>query len=486
MDGTQIERDARQQKSAIQGRLADFVVGTRFEDLPPTLVTRLKWSLLDSLGCGIYGSDTEWGRIVANLSANQGTGKARLWGKAPSKRVAPLAAVMANATMIHSFEIDDVHFGSRSHPGSVTVPIAVALIENGPPVSGRQLIEALAVGYEVLARVGTCQGVSSFNRGWHPTGTAGVFAAAATASRLLGLNAEQAVHALGIAGAMPAGLMAAQFGAMVKRFYAGHAAWGGLTAALLARDGFTGIVDVFDADYGGYMKAVSDEIDLKTLTDGLGMRYDADTIGYKLYSCVGTNHTMLGALEILSGREKFDWRDIEEIRITTSEYQVLHSGWPYQPSTVMAAQMNMQYCAAVLLMQGAVFVEQFEARFLADQEILTLARKVKVLTDITQDHKDRTAKVEVILRDGRNFVASCNAARGHPSNPPDTNDIEGKFLRLTKRIIPAAKSARLVELVSLLETYDDIAELPTLLRAGGRNSKAKSRRAGSVPTPTSL
>ena len=449
--------------SPIQSALAAFITGARFDDLPAVLVERMKWSLLDSLGCGLHGSDTEWGRIVARVASAQGSGPARLWGLAGPQRVGTLAAVLANGTMVQSFELDDVHYPSRSHPGSVTVPIALALIDHGVPVSGRELVAAMAVGYEVLARVGSCQGVSSFDRGWHPTGTAGAFAGAATASRLLGLSPEQTVHALGIAGTMPAGLMAAQFGAMVKRLYSGHAAWAGLSAALLAREGFTGIPDIFDAGFGGYVKAVSDGVNLSALTDELGTRFDAAAIGYKLYSCVGTNHTMLAALEDIVRAQSFEWRDVEEIRISTSAYQVLHSGWTYAPSTVMAAQMNMQYCAAVLLIQGAVFVEQFEERLLADPEILALARRVKTLTNTAQDDKDRTAVVEVVLRDGRNFRVERGAARGHPANPPDDADIRNKFLRLANRIIPAAQSSRIVEIVSSLEQSTDLAQLSSLL-----------------------
>jgi len=449
--------------SEAQTALAAFITGTRYEDLPSGLVERMKWSLLDSLGCGLHGSHTEWGRVIAKYAASQGSGTSRLWAGEFGQGVSATAAALANATMIQSFELDDVHFGSRSHPGSVTVPIVVALIESGPPMSGRRLIEAMAVGYEVLVRVGACQGVSSFNRGWHPTGTAGAFAAAATASRLLGLSTEQTVHALGIAGTMPAGVMAAQFGAMVKRLFSGHAAWAGLTAAMLARDGFTGIENIFDAEFGGYPKAVSDDVVLGALTDGLGTRYEASSIGYKLYACVGTNHTMLAALEEIIARDKLDWRDVQELRILTSEYQVLHSGWPYEPSTVMAAQMNMQYCAAVLLMQGAVFVDQFDPRYLADPELLALARKVTVLTNTQQDHKDRTAQVEVVHRDGRVLRASCSAAKGHPSNPPEIGDIHRKFLRLAQASIAAENSTRIIEIVSALETFDDLAELPGLL-----------------------
>ncbi|MBN9425706.1 MAG: MmgE/PrpD family protein [Burkholderiales bacterium] len=449
--------------SPIQAALASFIVDTRFEDLPPDLVTRMKWSLLDSLGCGLHGSQTEWGRIIAGHATAQGTGRARLWASSGDRRVPPAAAALANGTMIQSFELDDVHFGSRSHPGSVTVPVAMAMVDDGVAVSGRQLIEAMAVGYELLVRVGGCQGVSSFNRGWHPTGTAGVFAAAATASRLLGLDASQTTHALGIAGTMPAGIMAAQFGAMVKRLFSGHAAWAGLSATMLARSGFTGITDIFDVDFGGYPKAVSDEISLDALTEGLGTRYEAGSIGYKLYACVGTNHTMLAALEDIVAREKPSWHDIDEIRIRTSEYQVLHSGWPYEPSTVMAAQMNMQYCAAALLIHGAVFVEQFEPQLLADPDILALAGRVKVITNTAQAHKDRTAEVEVALQDGRVLRAACSAARGHPANPPDSGDIERKFSRLAQGVLPLDNIQRVIDIVASLETQNELTTLSALL-----------------------
>jgi len=448
--------------SALQMQLARFIVATPHEALSDKFLSRLKWSLLDSLGCGLYGSRTEWAGIVSRFAVAQGGGRAHLWGSA-GQRVSPTSAVLANATMIHSFEIDDVHSASRSHPGSVTIPVALALIDDGLRVSGRELLCALAVGYEMLARVGACQGVSSFNRGWHPTGTAGVFAATATAARLLGLDAGQCVHALGIAGAMPAGLMAAQYGAMVKRFYAGHGAWVGLTAALLARDGLTGMEDVFDAEYGGYPKALSDEVSLPALTDGLGARYDADTIGYKFFSCVGTNHTALEAVHGLMRDRAVDWRRVREVRVATSEYQVLHSGWEYKPSTIMAAQMNMQYCIAVLLMQGAVFVDQFKPELLADPDILALARRVAVETDPAQDHKDRTARVAITLEDGTVLSASCGAARGHPLNPPSHADIERKFMLLAGKVIPAGQCRELAALVSDIEARDDLSSMGRLM-----------------------
>jgi 2-methylcitrate dehydratase PrpD len=449
----------------IQARLAEFVAGTRYADLPPVFIERLKWSLLDSLGCGLYGGATPWGRIVADFARSQGEGPCQIWGAGHAGGVSATSAVLANATAVQSFEIDDVHYASRSHPGSITVPVAMALVESGAKVSGKALIEALAVGYELQARVGVCQGVSSFNRGWHPTGTAGVFAAAATASRLLGLDAATTSHALGVAGTMPAGLMAAQYGAMVKRLFVGHTAWAGLSGALLAQRGFTGIPTIFEAEYGGYLRAVSDEIDLDALHVELGSRFDGAAVGYKLFACVGTNHTTLEALSTLIRNHDVDWRDVEAIDVVTSEYQVLHSGWPYQPDSVMTAQMNMRYCAAVLLMQGQVFIDQFDERYLADAAILELAGRVNVTANPAQDHKDRTAVVTIRTKQGVRLEASCRASRGHPDSPPTTADIEGKFRALAGKILPAESCARIVEIVAGIERLDDVSGLAPLLVA---------------------
>ena len=449
----------------IQARLAAFVAEASYRELPETLVERLKWSLLDSLGCGLYGGATPWGRIVADFARSQGEGACRIWGAGEAGGVSATSAVLANATAVQSFEIDDVHYASRSHPGSITVPVALALVESGAKVSGQRLIEALAVGYELQARVGVCQGVSSFNRGWHPTGTAGVFAAAATASRLLGLDAAATSHALGVAGTMPAGLMAAQYGAMVKRLFVGHTAWAGLSAALLAQRGFTGIPTIFEAEYGGYLKAVSGEILLDALHMDLGARFDGAAVGYKLFACVGTNHTTLEALSGLVDAHRFDWREVEAVEVVTSEYQVLHSGWPYKPDSVMTAQMNMRYCVAVLLIQGQVFIDQFDERYLADPQILQLAAKVNVTADPRQDHKDRTAIVTVHMKGGGSFQASCRAPRGHPDNPPTTSDIEAKFMALAGKILPTANCTRIVEMVAGIERMDDVSALAPLLVA---------------------
>src|SRR6185295_14972170 len=236
--------------------LAEFVSGLRYERIPEEVRARLKLLMLDSLGCALFGAGLEWSRILRrSLSAVDTSRGSILWGTA-EQLSAPHAALV-NGTAVQGFELDDVHRQGVLHVGAVTLPALFATVEtmadrNAGTFSGRDLLRSAVAGYEVGPRVGMCMGQEHIGQGWHSGATVGVFSAAAGASAALGLSTEQTVHALGIAGTQSAGLMAAQYGAMVKRMHAGRSAQSGLYAALLAGAGFTGITDVFENPYGGF------------------------------------------------------------------------------------------------------------------------------------------------------------------------------------------------------------------------------------------
>ena len=173
-----------------------------------------------------------------------------MWGT-PERLSAPHAALV-NGALIQSFELDDVHRQGVLHVGAVTLPPLIAITELRPGVSGRDFLRLAVAGYEIGPRVGKCMGPQHIGQGWHSGATVGVFSAVSGAAAALRLSTEQAVHALGIAGTQSSGLMAAQYGAMIKRMHAGRAAQSGLYGALLAEAGFTGIVDVFELPYGGF------------------------------------------------------------------------------------------------------------------------------------------------------------------------------------------------------------------------------------------
>ena len=215
-------------------RIAGFVSGLTYEEIPAEVRERIKLLMLNSLGCAIYGADLEWCRILrGTLEKLDATRTTSIWGT--NARLSSDHAALVNGTQVQGFELDDVHRKAVLHVGAVTLPALIAVAESHAQLSGRDFLTAAVAGYEIGPRVGLCMGQEHIGQGWHSGATVGIFSAAAGAARGAGLDAEQTVHALGIAGTQSSGLMAAQYGAMVKRMHAGRAAQSGLYGALLAQ-----------------------------------------------------------------------------------------------------------------------------------------------------------------------------------------------------------------------------------------------------------
>ena len=225
--------------------MADFVANLRYEDIPAEVRQRIKLLMLDSLGCALYGAKLEWSRILQQrLGELDTTRMCAVWGT--RQRLSAPHAALVNGTQVQGFELDDVHRQGMLHVGSVVLPALIAVTEFNKGLSGREFLTAAVAGYEIGPRVGICMGPEHLEQGFHTGATFGVFSAAAGAARGLKLDTGRTVHALGIAGTQAAGLMAAQFGAMVKRMHSGRSSQSGLYGALLAEAGFTGIVNVFE------------------------------------------------------------------------------------------------------------------------------------------------------------------------------------------------------------------------------------------------
>src|SRR5579863_3588338 len=306
--------------------IADFVSDLTYERIPAEVRERIKLLILDSLGCAIYAANLEWCRILRQtLEALDATRTTSVWGT--SRRLSSPHAALVNGTQVQGFELDDVHRQGVLHVGAVVLPALIAVGESHARLSGRDFLTAAVAGYEIGPRVGMCMGQEHIGQGWHSGATVGVFSAAAGAARALGLDAEQTVHALGIAGSQSSGLMAAQYGAMVKRMHAGRSSQSGLYGALLAKDGFTGIVDVFEAPYGGFCTTFSrsnDRFNLDELSAGLGESFETMRISLKFYSCVGSNHTTLDAIRDIRKRRPFTLEDIDSIVVHGSQVTVDH------------------------------------------------------------------------------------------------------------------------------------------------------------------
>jgi 2-methylcitrate dehydratase PrpD len=451
-------------------RIAGFVSQLSYRQIPPEVQDRLKLLILDSLGCAIYGAHLEWCRILREtLERVDTTRETSIWGT--DRRLSSAHAALVNGTQVQGFELDDVHRQGVLHVGAVTLPALVALAETRVTLSGADFLTAALAGYEIGPRVGLCMGPAHIGQGWHSGATVGVFAAAATAARALALDSDQTTHALGIAGTQSSGLMAAQYGAMVKRMHAGRAAQSGLYAALLANEGFTGIVDVFEAPYGGFCTTFSrsqDRFNLHALTDGLGEHYETMRVSLKFYACVGSNHTTLDALADIRKRHPLSAADITRIIVHASQVTLDHAGWPYRPDGLTAAQLNLPFCAATLILAGDAFVDEFTPACINDLARIDLARKVQVVHDpaitaLGAAHRHQV-RVEVYFRDGSVERESRDAPRGSEQCFADEGQIIEKFRKLTRVVFPGERQEALLDAVLRLDKLADSRAMIDLLR----------------------
>src|SRR3954471_16984135 len=451
-------------------RIAEFVSGLGYAQIPAEVRERIKLLILDSLGCAIYGADLQWCRILQDTFGDlDATRTTSIWGT--DRKLSSANAALVNGTQVQGFELDDVHRDGVLHCGAVTLPALIAIAESHVRLSGRVFLTAAVAGYEIGPRVGRCMGQEHIGQGWHSGATLGVFSAAAGAARGLKLDPEQTVHALGIAGTQAAGLMAAQYGAMVKRMHAGRSSQSGLYGALLAKAGFTGILNVFEAPYGGFCTTFSrsqDRFNLDELSAGLGQKFETMGIALKFYSCVGSNHTTLDAIRDIQRRRPFTPAEVDKIVVHGSQVTVDHVGWPYRPEGLTSAQLNLPFAVATLLLEGDVFVDQFGPDAVADRARIELSRKVDVVHDpaITAlgsafRHKVR---VEVQFPDGSREIETREAPRGSEQSFATADEIVDKFRKLTRNAMTEMQQAALIEAVLDMEQLPTSRRLADLLR----------------------
>ena len=449
--------------------IAEFVSGLRYEAIPPAVLTRIKLLMLDALGCAIYGADLEWSRILQRRLGELDTTQAcAVWGTR-QKLSAPHAALV-NGTQVQGFELDDVHRQGVLHVGAVVLPALIAVAEIKPGMSGKEFLAAAVAGYEIGPRVGICMGPEHIAQGWHSGATLGVFSAAAGAARGLQLDPGKTVHALGIAGTQAAGLMAAQYGAMVKRMHAGRSSQSGLYGALLADAGFTGIVNVLESEYGGFCTTFSrssERFKLDELTAGFGAVWQTMGVALKFYSCVGSNHTTLDAIRLMQQEHPFGADDVASVIVHGSQVTMDHVGWKYVPQGLTSAQLNLPYCVATWLLEGDCFVDQFTEDKVADPLRMKHAGKVQVRHDAeitARGSKFRhMVRVEVRLVDGTKMERTVEAGRGNENNFASEAEVVEKFEKLSTHVLPRPQVEQLRDAMLGLESLKDAAQIARLL-----------------------
>ena len=445
--------------------LARFAAALRYEDLPRAVVDHAKLCLLDGIGVCLHGATLPWTRLLHQVVLAEGARPAvSLWGTGQQGSWAQ--AALANGTAGHAFEMDDIHKESVLHPNSLTSPIALGYAE-ARGATGRQMLAAIVTGYECGTRVGNAATTALFLNGFHPQGTSGTIVAAATAGLMLGLDAVQMQNAFGIAGSCAAGLMAAQEGAMVKRLHAGRAGESGVRAAELAARGFTGISDIFEAPYGGFLSSLSRTPRPEKLTAGLGETWEVLNTGFKMYPTVTSIHAALDALRAIMAAGGLRAEDIERIEVGIGHMTHVHCAWPYKPAGITAAQMNLFYGLAVTAVQGQVTAAAFTEDQLAAADLMAFIPRITAHEDAGLEAMGpafrHACRMVVTTRDGRSLRHEELHRRASPENPVSAAEVEAKFRSNLNGILSRDEQDTVVRCVEAFETTADFASLFAVL-----------------------
>ena len=458
--------DAKHEPGFVTTTLATWASGLTLADVPAEVIAYLKTCLLDSIGCGLFGALQPWGRAVSDVAIDlSGGGAASLFAR--REKVSPADAALANGTAIHGFELDDAHVASSLHPGSVALPASLAIAEV-EGASGEQFLAALAAGYEVGLRLGVCAGVAHSTSGYHVTGTVGAVGAAAAAARVLSLSPLQFAHALGIGATQAAGLYVARLGAMTKRFHAGRAAQSGVLSAYLAQRGFTGGLEALEAPFGGFLSTLRGQFDAATMLSELGERWETALVGLKPYAACASAHTTIdGVLELRS--RGLSVENLERLTVWMSRKGHLNIGWPYRPDEVITAQMNGSYAAAVALIDGDAFIDQFNEERLSDPAILALMPRITFMHDPELDRggatKRHAVRIEAVRRDGSVLSTEIEQRRGSPNRPLGIGEVEQKFRRLAGVVLSPRDIEDVMGLVATIERKNHLEKLVSLIGA---------------------
>ena len=452
------------QTAAATARLGDFV-----SDAAPPAGARARAAIavLDTVGVTLAGASEPASLIVRQVVAAEGGDACGVFGT--GARASMSGAALANGTAAHALDYDDMCFVSLAHPSAPLVPAVLAAAES-EGLSGRAVLDAYVVGFEIEARLGRLMNPRHYQRGWHCTSTLGTIGAAAAVSRLLGLDARAAGHALAIAASEASGLKE-NFGSMVKPLHAGLAARNGVVAALLAQAGMTASSAAIDGRQGFLTAMDSEHPSLDAFTADLGSRWEIVETGItvKLYpSCAGT-HPTLDALLDLRQRERFGAGDVEAIEIGVDP--IVPTILIYdQPSSGLEGKFSMPFCAAAAVVCGHVRIGTFDTAQLRDPAMVAMQARITMRVDPTLDASApplTQARVAVRLRDGRVLTASANGARGYPERPASDGELATKFTSCATQTISASQAANALATLRVIESVADVRTLTALLRTQG-------------------
>ncbi len=446
--------------------LVNFIVNTDHSEIPSEAREIGKRAILDCLGVSLAGSQDQISMIILEfLKDTGGQAIASVWGK-KFQSSAPLAA-LANATFSHALDYDDWNRTMRGHPTAPVLPAVFALGEE-KKASGREVLDAYLIGFEVEAKLGAGLNPHLPGAGWHPTAVLGVMGASAAASKLLKLDSNKVKTALAVAASHAAGLRQ-NFGTMTKPLQVGQAAMNGILAAKLAEGGFSAGEQIIEEKFG-YAKVFAGKgnYDLQRICKGLGRPFEIllTGVGFKQYpSCARTHPAIDAMLDIVTQNEICP-EDVESVSCGgsyTTPQLLLHS----RPKTALEGKFSIEFCLAIALLEKEVELSQFTDKKVQDPKVQEMIKKVEfyIRPDLStiENSGNPSATVKVLMRDGREFVKQVNEAKGSPGNPLTQDDIRSKYRDCARLVHSEVQIDKAIEMVENLDALKDITSLIDIL-----------------------
>jgi len=415
-------------------RLADYLVGSRLEDIPAEVVREAKRSILNIVGCALGGAMHPAMEIaIATLGPYAGRPSAQVLGR--GERFDPLLVSLLNGIGTHVEDYDDTMPGNYIHPSS---PVASALFAyaSANAVSGRDFLHAFILGVEVIARIGDATYPSYYAAGWHSTGSIGVFGAAAAIGRLLDLSPQRMTWALGMAATQSAGLRE-MFGSMAKAMHPGRSAQSGYISALLAGNDFTAGLHGLEGPRG-FAAVQSPAYDLDRITARFGEDFGLLRNTYKPYPCGIVVHPTIDACIQLRDRHGLRPGAIESVELHVAPL-VKDLCNKRELSTALESKFSIYHAAALGLGRGKAGIEDFGDDALADPVLRRLRDATQAVVDarIGED----AVRVKVLLIDGRTVEMLLAQSIGNLARPLSDRQLEQKFRDQSAVIAPAQAEA---------------------------------------------
>ncbi|HJT86952.1 MAG TPA: MmgE/PrpD family protein, partial [Bryobacteraceae bacterium] len=459
--------------SGLTRHFAEFIVATRYSDLPPEVIEVGKKSILDGLGLTLVGSVAQSGGIVRRYleSLSLGRGEATVAGS--GLRLPARFAAFANGIGIHADDYDDTQlavapdrvYGLLTHPTAPCLAAALAAAETRN-VSGRDLMLAYHIGVEVETKIAEAINPRHYEDGFHSTGTMGPFAAAAAAGKLYGLAAPACARALSIAASQSSGLRE-NFGTMTKPFHAGHAAESGIMAADLAELGWTASDRILEAP-NGFFHAAGGGYDPKALNLAHPWTFASPGVSIKPFPSGSLTHPAMTALLRLIREHHITADQVERVDVGTNRNMpnaLIH----HHPTDSLQAKFSMEFCMASLLLYGKAGLNEFTDEVVRRPEVQVMIQRVRFGVNAEAEaagYNKMTSILEIHLKDGRSLSGRADVAKGNPANPMTYDEVAEKFrdgARFAKW--PAAKASAIIESVRTLEDVASVRTLAALLGA---------------------